>query len=926
MRWCWLGVLLCVALGARGAPPAVALFYGPKPPFNELKAFDVVVVDPDNPGVDPAHYRRADSELFAYVSVGEVRKEKPYYARMPSDWMPARNSDWGSQLIDQTSAGWPQFFADQVIAPLWAKGYRGFFLDTLDSYQRLAHTPEERAHQEAGLIEVIRELKRRWPSARLIFNRGFEVLPVLHQQVWMVAAESLYRSWDVRRQQFIEVSEADRNWLLGQLHRVQKDYRLPVLVIDYVAARQRQLARSTATRIRAAGFIPYVTTPNLDILGVGNVEVLPRKVLVIYDPHEAPELDYSDVQRYLGAPLAYLGLVPEYHALGEPLPDYPLMGTYAGIVTWFSNDDAGGAGYASWLLHQVDEGLPLAVFDTFGFGADPVSYGHLGISFREGRVSNALQLQHNDPLMSFELPARPRPGDIQPLHLSGPGQALLTLKAPGGPSYEPAGLTPWGGYVLAPYTVSRVSAGNTGNAVERWYVDPMGFLVAALRRDPAVPVPDVTTELGRRMFMVHIDGDGFPSKVERPGYPYAGRVLVNEVLKRYPVPTALSVIEGEVGPAGLYPRESPQLETIAREAYALPWVELASHTYSHPFQWDRAQANEQASARAGDTAESYHLPIRGYRFSLEREISGSSSYINRRLAPPGKRVQILFWSGNCVATPEALAEVDRAGLLNMNGGDTLVTRSSNSWTRIAGLGISKAGHYQVYAPNQNENVYTNLWSGPFYGFERVIETYQLTESPYRFKPIDLYYHLYNVTKTASLTALHKVYHWALSQPVNPVYPSAYIRKVLDFNGYVVARTPNGYRLRGAGELRTVRLPATGSGVDFERSSAVAGLAPGPRARYVSLAGGNAELVTGSGGGQPYIESANGSLRRFERRGRGFSFELAGAQPLHFTLNQPPSCRLLREGKVLSPASRAGNRLTYELSSHESLALRLDCGA
>jgi len=152
--------------------------------------------------------------------------------------------------------------------------------------------------------------------------------------------------------------------------------------------------------------------------------------------------------------------------------------------------------------------------------------------------------------------------------------------------------------------------------------------------------------------------------------------------------------------------------------------------------------------------------------------------------------------------------VARAGLLNMNGGDTVITRSRNSWTQIAGPGMPRPGGlYQVFAPNQNENVYTNLWTGPFYGFRRVIETFELTGTPYRFKPVNIYYHTYAATKTASLQALHEVYRWALAQPLHPVHASEYIRKVLDFNDFVVARGENGYRLTGNGDLRTVRLPA-----------------------------------------------------------------------------------------------------------------------
>ena len=95
-------------------------------------------------------------------------------------------------------------------------------------------------------------------------------------------------------------------------------------------------------------------------------------------------------------------------------------------------------------------------------------------------------------------------------------------------------------------------------------------------------------------------------------------------------------------------------------------------------------------------------------------------------------------------------------------------------TGTATLGIRLGEHFQAYAPIMNENVFTNLWTGPFYGFERVIETFRFTGSPRRIKPIDIYYHTYSATKRASLNALHKVYSWALAQPIRPVFPSEFV--------------------------------------------------------------------------------------------------------------------------------------------------------
>jgi hypothetical protein len=198
----------------------IALFYGTNPPLAELRAFDVAVVDPDATNITPENYNTKDHELFAYASVGEVNPNKPYFQTIPKAWLKGTNSAWASQVIDQTAPEWPTFFSDNVIAPLWKKGYRGFFLDTLDSYQLIAKTPEERQRQELGLKNTLREVKKRWPEAKLIFNRGFEILPDIHDFAWMIAIESLYQGWDAQQQRFTTVSTNDQTWIKKQANIV----------------------------------------------------------------------------------------------------------------------------------------------------------------------------------------------------------------------------------------------------------------------------------------------------------------------------------------------------------------------------------------------------------------------------------------------------------------------------------------------------------------------------------------------------------------------------------------------------------------------------------------------------------------------------------------------------------------------------------
>ena len=256
--------------------PAVAFFYGDKVPAGALSGFDVVVVEPDS-GFDPATQHDRHTAWFAYVSVGEVTPQRQYYAAMPKEWLAGNNPAWESKVVDQDAPGWPAFYVKQVIAPLWRKGYRGFFLDTLDSYQLIARTGADRERQQAGLVAVIRAIKKRYPRARLMFNRGFEILPQVHDLVYAVAFESLYSGWDQANQRYTTVPQADRDWLLGQARIVSDRYALPVIAIDYCAPGDEQCTRDTVQKICKDGLLPYVADGALQTVGVGRAGICPEE-------------------------------------------------------------------------------------------------------------------------------------------------------------------------------------------------------------------------------------------------------------------------------------------------------------------------------------------------------------------------------------------------------------------------------------------------------------------------------------------------------------------------------------------------------------------------------------------------------------------------------------------------------------------------
>ncbi|MEZ5739794.1 MAG: endo alpha-1,4 polygalactosaminidase [Burkholderiaceae bacterium] len=713
-----------------------------------MRAFDIVVVEPAH-DLDPAGYREQNagqSELFAYLSVGEVGRERRLPVPMPADMLLGTNAHWQSRYVEPSHPDWPDYFVEHLVAPLWSQGYRGFFLDTLDAYQALPGDPAKRAAREAALVGALHKLKARFPEARLIANRGFELLPRIHPLLMAVAAESLYGRWNVAGKTYDEVPAADREWLLGQFRQARK-MGLQTLAIDYADPARRDAQAAMAARIISDGVTPYVTDGDLLTVGTGRIEVRPRTLLVVHNGTQKGDEQFSTAQEVIAMPLHYLGYRVELLDVNRhDLPTGPMADRYAGIVGVFEKDITNqGRQWVDLLGRALDERVPVVLLNSFGAPIADLPPA-LGIGQPDKPALGPLTLaQERRPLTSFETPALP---DLRSVFVTAPAGAdsLVRVRDRRGQVTDGVALTDWGGYALQPFTYNIHSDGMN------WVINPIEFFRRALQRPDMPPVADVSTETGRRLLMVHIDGDGFASRAEIPGAPFAAEVMQKDFIARYKVPHTVSVIEGETGPQGLYPALSPVLERIARNIFKLDHVEIATHSYSHPFFWNKLVAEAASGTLELFPEKPVSLPIKNYRFSLEREVAGSASYIDERLAPPGKRTQVFLWTGDCVPPAAAIAATERAGLLNMNGGDTTISRQYPTLTRVAPMSLRKDGLLQVYAPNQNENVYTNDWTGPFYGFERVIETFEMTEAPLRLKPINIYYHTYAASKTSSIKA------------------------------------------------------------------------------------------------------------------------------------------------------------------------------
>ncbi|MDM7274174.1 bifunctional glycoside hydrolase 114/ polysaccharide deacetylase family protein [Sulfurihydrogenibium azorense] len=886
-----------------GKDIAVGFIYR-EPPEEAFYLYDWLVVDPDNfswEKFDEKFYiKNRKAKLIAYVSLGEIEPYRSYYKEIKKDWILGENKAWKTYIADIRNKEYQKFLIEKVIKNL--DRFDGIFFDTLDSYQQVLK-PQEFKSYEDSMIDFLKEIRKKYSNKTILVNRGFEIADKVVGIVDGFVAESLFYGIDVKSMKYKKMSKEDTQWLLDKLSQI-KNLGFIVIVIDYVDPKNKKLAKEVAQKIYQLGFIPYVADKNLQTVGTSIYQLIPRKVLMFYDSKEN-DVAYSTIHRLYQLYVEYLGYIPVLQDIQKGLPDRFLADEYAGVLIRLSKVE-NEKRFIDWVKKQIDDGIKVFFLDYFPVSEDLLSL--LGINYYGIKSTfdkaDILEKRYN----YFEI----EPDfDSIPLVNVKEGNPVLTIKV-NSKAFVPFAITKWGGYALE-RSFLRIFGEN-----ELFVFDPVKVFRDIF--NPDFPALDITTENGRRILTAHIDGDAFFGVADFEPSKTVGEIIRDKIIKKSNIPHTVSIIEGEISLEGLYPERSKYLEEVARSIFELDNVEIASHSFSHPFKWRKI---EELSRNKNNT-EGYNLPIKGYTFSLEREIIGSVNYINEKLAPKDKKVKVFLWTGDCVPSEEAIKLTYKLGIYNTNGGDTVIDSKNPFFSYIGPMGLNRDEYFQIYAPIQNENIYTDLWKD-YYGYINVISTYKLTDKPYRFKPISIYYHFYSGQKLSSLKALDEVYSYALSQEVNPMFLSEYDQRVLEFRNTAICRDirDDSIIIRGEGNLRTVRLDKDVK-VDIFNSKGVVGFKKINDSTYIHLDNsGDYKLSYSDTLPNFYLIDSNGQIEDFKVEADKVKIRLKSYLPLEFRIFNR-NCKVSIEPKNYSLESGAKHIHEYRFKREKEAYVEAYC--
>lgn len=832
---------------------SIAFYYGKDFSSPKSNMYEKIVVQPNN---IPKHVLKNNPQkYYAYISISEFNREDI------KSFAVLYRKDWNSYIADIRNPKWQTYLLKEI-EKLKEEGFINFFFDNLDSYKLISKNQNEEQDFKKALIDFLKVFKEKNPQSDLILNRPLDILDEAIKYSSELVVESLYNTFDTETKKYKKNSKEETQQLLETLNRA-KMLGYKIYVIDYEKDNHKRV--EIARKIKENGFEPYVSDYMLKEWGSNEFEHIPRDVIFLYDSKIYPDEIFSQAHRIFSLPIEYLGYRPKIRDINNGLPK---INDETQAILFINVSLSNIKLFKDWLLEAINKDIKLIFLgdSIFKTSEDILNILRIRISKNNSNMNESLKIKERQDCAFFEV----EPGYINSEIIVVPDDSheIISFVNSLNHKHVAAAITKWGGYIRDEVLIKKIFD------KELLVINPFCFFEKILRKIPAL---DLTTENGNRILFTHIDGDGFISLYENsPQNKYASEILLEEILKKYTIPHSISIIRGEIDNPKLNNKEKEKFKNIAREIFNLPYVEPANHSYSHPYRWFQLKdINEYDHIE-----QVYNINIPDYKFNLYEETVETNKWIEENLVE-NKKVELFFWTGDCIAPYVALKLLYDNNIFNINGGYTSATISKPFLYLIGPHGIERSGLYQIYAAQTNENVYTNLWSFPFWGFEKVLETQDVTDKPLRLKPINIYYHFYSASKYESLLALKKVYNETLKKEVIPKFASEYIKAAIDFYNSEIFNYKNEWIIISKGNIKTIRtkdlLP--------EINNSVCGYRKINSENYIHLCSNPPYKIKikDSQPDEPFLESSNAEIEKFQKTENAYKIILKGYIPIKYNI-------------------------------------------
>lgn len=273
-----LGLMLNIALGCLMGMTGQAsaqervipwvVHYVNSAPLSAYDPYTLIVVD-SNAHPEISQLKRAGNKtVLGYLSIGEIAQYRSYFGMARHRGLLLReNANWpGSWMVDFRNEKWKALVLDRIVPEILASGFDGIFLDTVDNAEYLESLdPVANAGMKQAAADLIRNLKRRFPQAKIMLNRGYAVLPQLGSHIDYLLAESVYASYDFKQGHYFIVEQQQYAEHMKILTSARKSFpSLQIMTLDYWDPNDIEGMTKIYEKQELNGFSPFVAPINLD--------------------------------------------------------------------------------------------------------------------------------------------------------------------------------------------------------------------------------------------------------------------------------------------------------------------------------------------------------------------------------------------------------------------------------------------------------------------------------------------------------------------------------------------------------------------------------------------------------------------------------------------------------------------------------------
>ena len=579
----------------------------------------------------------------------------------------------------------------------------------------------------------------------------------------------------------------------------------------------------------------------------------PRIVLGLYDGRR--ELTPSDTRlhRFIELPLNHLGYSLRYLDISrEVLPD-KIDSEIAGAVSWFDTPLSEPALFARWAEAARSDcpgDFSFVVLGETGLlpdrkpDASEERYLHrlgLGWTAKSLLLGDFTGVTLRDPkLLGYESDFVFQPGRYASLRALTPSEAELSV--------VPAGNIAAGGIdlVVLHHPNAYVHQSATLDADMRaagnfWIMDPFAILGQALSRNRQIPIADVTTLNGRRIYFETVGPEGWLAPAPARTFDEEPRLGAENLLARlitpFPdLPVTVSVVAGDLDQA-IGGKPALQGKRSAAQIFALAQTAVATSGRSLVRRWAEISKPIQGASVADTAGEAAPLDQSNRLFAIlgrnlreafadpqapaEPQLSDQSRQYGQdpfllgaetteaiavvRAMTPNKPVPPLFlWSGDGKPDQDARAAVAKAGSPALGGGVTALG-ASGSVSALSPFSLADGPQMQVYHAQPGDLGNSGYPSKDEDALQGLALLVARTDGPLRLKPMQLAYSAGSANQFVARSVIERLKRMAVSAKTIPIFAQRYVEIVEGFAS--VRFKPEGvqtWRIMDRGGLQTIR--------------------------------------------------------------------------------------------------------------------------